>query len=201
VLKDGKGTIDMRARIQAQTIASGDTLQTWLIRAMLVLIFLMAGVIGVGIVNEPAKIEGVVIYNLQPRGHDNSFAFPVGNLPPVGGVHHSLIQNCGIYLALIEPEKAVHSMEHGAVWITYQPGLAEADIAFLQETVRGQEYLLLSPFPEQRSPVVLTTWGVQLEISSVHDGRLEEFIARYRLGPTTPERGASCAGGSGDPLP
>ncbi len=86
-------------------------------------------------------------------------------------------------------------MEHGAVWITYQPDLPEADIVYLQDKVRGQEYLLLSPFPGQQSPVVLTAWGVQMETPSVRDKRIEQFIARYLLGPTTPERGAPCSSG------
>jgi hypothetical protein len=191
----------MDARDQVQAIAQGSQWHSWLIRVMLALIFLMVGLICVSIANEPAKIEGVVIFNRQPRGHDNSFMPPATELPPAGGVHHHLFQNCGIYTDPVDPEKAVHSMELGAVWITYQPELPEADIAFLQEKVRGQEYLLLSPYPGQRSPVVLTSWGIQLEISSVHDERLKSFIARYRLGPATPERGASCTGGFGDPQP
>ncbi len=196
-----EGKIDMDARDQVQAIAQVSQWHSWLIRMMLALIFLMASLIGISIANEPAKIEGVVIFNRQPRGHDDSFVSPAGDLPPAGGVHDHLFQNCGIYSSPIESEKAVHSMEHGAVWITYQPGLPEADIALLQEKVRGQEYLLLSPYPGLGSPVVLTSWGVQLETSSVRDKRIEGFIARYLLGPATPERGASCTGGFGNPQP
>ncbi len=199
--EDPEGKFDMDARDQVQAIAQGSQWHSWLIRTMLALIFLMASLMSISIANEPAKIEGVVIFNRQPRGHDNSYVLPASDLPPVGGVHHHLFQNCGIYSDPVEPEKAVHSMEHGAVWITYLPGLPEADIAFLQEKVRGQEYLILSPYPGQRSPVVLTSWGIQLEVSSVHDERIERFIARYRLGPATPERGASCTGEFGNPLP
>lgn len=196
-----KVKIDMDARVQVQVKAPGSRLQIWLMRGILVLILLMAGLIGVRAVKEPAKIEGVVIYARQARGHDDSLTFPTSDLPPVGGVHHSQIQNCGIYLSPVDPGNSIHSMEHGAIWITYQPGMPEEDIAFLQEKVRNQEYLLLSPYIGQRSLVVLTAWGVQLEINSVHDWRLDKFIARYRLGPNTPERGASCAGGFGNPLP
>jgi len=162
---------------------------------------LMAIVIGISIATEPAKIVGVVTFTRQQRGHDSSLKITAAELPPVGGVHHDMYQNCGIYAGPIESEKAVHSMEHGAVWITYQDRLPEADIATLREEVANQQYLLLSPYPGQRSPVVLSGWGVQLELDSVQDDRLEKFIARYRLGPATPERGASCTGGFGDPLP
>ncbi len=191
----------MDAGIQVQGEALSSRLQTWFVWGVLVSISLMAGLIGVGIANQPAKIDGVIVFSRQPRGHDDSLEVLTGDLPSVGGIHHSLFQNCGIYSSPIEPEKAVHSMEHGAVWITYEAELPEKEIAFIQEKVGNQEYLLLSPYPGQRSPVVLTAWGVQLELNSVHDKRLEEFIARYRLGPSTPERGASCTGGFGNPLP
>ncbi len=85
----------------------------------------------------------------------------------MGGVHHLLFQDCGIYSAPLEPEKVVHSMEHGAVWVTYEPGLPAGEIAFLQDIVRDQEYLTLRRFPGQRNPTVLTTWGVQLELRSI----------------------------------
>ncbi len=191
----------MDTRIQVQGILPASKFQIWLIRIIQALIILMAVLIGVSALNHSSKIEGIVIYSRPPRGHDNSFVYSAGDLPPVGGVHNSLLQNCGIYDSPIEPERAVHSMEHGAIWITYYPELAGEEIVVLQELVRDQEYFLLSPFPGQRSPVVLTAWGVQLELGSVYDKRVKDFITRYLLGPTTPELGASCTGGFGKPLP
>lgn len=172
-----------------------------LVWSMLIIILLMAGKIASNIISQPAAIEGVVVFSRQPRGHDDSLHLSTGSLPPVGGLHHNQPQDCGIYVTPIEPEKAVHSLEHGAVWITYQPDLPEADIAYLQDKVRGEEYLLLSPFPGQQSPVVLTAWGVQLQTPSVRDRRINRFIALYLLGPTTPERGASCSGRRAVSLP
>ena len=92
-------------------------------------------------------------------------------------------------------------MEHGAVWITYQPDLADADVAELASITRSQTFLMLSPYEGQRSPVVLTAWGFQLEVDSADDGRIEDFIERYRLSPTTPELGGACSQGVGVPLP
>jgi hypothetical protein len=91
-------------------------------------------------------------------------------------------------------------LEHGAAWITYQPDLPTEQIEAIQEKFRGQTYIIISPYPEQLSPIVLTAWGVQLEVDDLNDRRVNQFIERYRLGPMTPERGAACTNGIGEPI-
>lgn len=152
---------------------------------------------------EPAGIEGVVEFPRPAQGHDDGHDHADDDhtdLPPVGGIHSSAWQNCGIYDQPIEVGNAAHSMEHGAVWITYQPDLDADSVASLQDKVRGTTYLILSPYPGLRSPVVMTAWGLQLELDSAEDKRIDQFIERYRSGPQTPERGASCTDGVGQPL-
>ncbi len=145
-------------------------------------------------------IEGVFSFGTQERGHDDSIIYEEANLPPVGGVHSPRWQTCGIYEQAIDTKNGVHSMEHGAVWITYNPDLPVADVQSLQDLVRGQSYLLLSPYPDLSSDIVLTAWGIQLEADSVNDERIAQFVNQYRLGPQTPEFGATCDGGVGIPV-
>ena len=189
--------------VRSRPNPSKDTIRTKTIWTVIGAAIVAFGVFVVLILREPAPIPGLQLYGRQLRGHhNNTTTIETGVLPPVGGVHHNTWQNCGIYEESIEPENAIHSMEHGAVWITYQPDLPPAQLELLQDRVRGEPYLLLSPFPGQRSPVVLTAWAVQLEVESVDDERVELFIRRYRLGPTTPERGNACgSGGVGNPIP
>jgi hypothetical protein len=120
--------------------------------------------------------------------------------PPVGGPHNPIWQNCGIYTSPIPNETAVHSMEHGAVWLTYQPGLSAVEIRTLQHLVQGHTYTLLSPFPGLPTPVVVSAWGLQLRVQSANDPRLAQFIARYANGPQAPEPGGECTGGVGTPM-
>jgi hypothetical protein len=147
-----------------------------------------------------ANIEGIFDFGIQDRGHDEGVVFEAGGLPPVGGTHSPRWQTCGIYDQPVESKNAVHSMEHGAVWITYSPELATAEIETLRDLVQGQSYLLLTPFPNLDSDVVLTAWGIQLPVNSVDDDRIAQFIDEYRLGPQTPEFGATCDGGVGQPI-
>ncbi|MGH2720059.1 MAG: DUF3105 domain-containing protein [Actinomycetota bacterium] len=117
--------------------------------------------------------------------------------PPVGGPHFSAWQNCAS-TAIRRSENAVHSMEHGAVWLTYRPDLSSADQATLRKLAR--RYVLVGRLPVGlKDPVVASAWGRQLRLSSVDDPRLAEFVGAFVQGPQTPERGAPCTGGTGEP--
>ena len=152
---------------------------------------------------DASGIDGVKTYGYGPEHHNhvNSVVVPADNIPPPFGPHFNIWQNCGIYDQPIELGNALHSLEHGAVWLTYSADLSDSEVADLQDQVRGHSFVLMSPYPDQPVPVVLTAWGVQLIIESLPDDRIERFIAYYEAGPQNPEPGASCSGAIGEPLP
>ena len=119
--------------------------------------------------------------------------------PPVGGDHDPVWQNCGYYGAPIRSENGVHSMEHGAVWITYRPALPADQVEDLRDLAGSQTYLLVTPFEGLPSLVVASAWGKQLRLDSAGDERLDQFVRHFRLGADAPERGAACSGGVGTP--
>ena len=145
-------------------------------------------------------VEGITTVASAPANqHDNAYKYEHTALPPTGGVHATSWLNCGIYNSEVPLENAVHSMEHGAVWVTYDPEkVSESDISLLKDTVRGKGDTILSEYSAQSSPIVLTTWDIQLQVDSASDDRIEEFINQYR-GARGPEAGASCSGGVGEP--
>ena len=146
-----------------------------------------------------SPIEGVQTFGNLARDHvDGRVDYP--QTPPVGGPHSSVWLNCGIYDKPAPNENAVHSLEHGAVWITYQPELPAADVQTLRGDARGHAYVILSPYPNLPAPVVASAWGVQLRLSGASDPRLAEFIKYYEQGPQNPEPGAACSGGRGVPI-
>lgn len=150
--------------------------------------------------NQSSSIKGVVTYSNLSRDHvTGKVNYP--QVPPVGGSHNPVWLNCGIYTTPVANENAVHSMEHGAVWMTYQPTLSSVGVQTLQNLAHGHSYVILSPYPGLPTPVVITAWGVQLKVNSPNDPRLAQFIAKYEQGPQTPEQGAPCTGGTGTPLP
>lgn len=137
------------------------------------------------------EIDGINQYTRTERDHVAG-AVAYEENPPVGGKHAQAWAACNgnTYKEPVAKEQAVHSLEHGAVWITYQPSLAADQIATLGKKVRG--YTLMSPLAEQGAPVILTAWNNQLSLQSANDPRIDQFLAKFRQGPQTPEPGATC---------
>lgn len=163
-----------------------------------VVVLIIAG-IGYGIYSFTAKKtakppDGVQTYANLSRDHvETPVTYP--QTPPVGGAHSAVWQNCGFYSAPVGNEHGVHSMEHGAVWITYSPNLASDQVDILKG-IAQQTYILVSPYPNLGSPIVATAWGNQLKLDSASDPRLDQFVKYFREGPQTPEPGAACTGGT-----
>lgn len=114
-------------------------------------------------------------------------------LPPVGGTHAgSRVQPCAFYDSQVPTELAVHSLEHGAIWITFLPDLPGEEVATLREYA-DQSKVLVSPYPGQPSDVVVTAWGNQLEVASASDPDIEQFIRAFRGSRgDAPEPNAQC---------
>lgn len=170
------------------------TLIVW--GAVLTTIALIGGAVAFAIVREQANkpsLADVQTYQIS-QGHVNTPVTYEQN-PPVGGEHSPVWLNCGIYERPVPNENAVHSMEHGAVWITYQPDLPPAQVQTLTEAM-PDTYAILSPQEGLKAPVVASAWGTQLELTGADDARLPEFIKQFRQGPQTPEPGALCTGGT-----
>lgn len=131
---------------------------------------------------------------LQPRHVEGPIAYD--QLPPVGGDHDLAWLRCEVYDTAVPDELAVHSLEHGAVWLTHEPGLAApqgrrlAALHDLDATTR--EYVLVSPHDDLPSAVVAAAWGVSLAVDSADDPRLEQFVRRYAGGAQGGEPGVPC---------
>jgi Protein of unknown function (DUF3105) len=179
-------------------------------------LFVAVGVIAIGIVayggwavykgSEPwnEKVEGMTgLTNFREQRPDlmEGAQHQVGPIkydisPPVAGPHNGAWQRCmgNVYDAPIASEHAVHSLEHGAVWVTYRPDLPKDQVDALAAKVNGQEYMLMSPFEGLDVPISLQAWGYQLKVDNASDSRVDEFIKSLRVNASI-EPGAVCQGG------
>jgi len=141
--------------------------------------------------------QGIEVY---PATTNRTVEGPIeyARQPPTNGNHAPLWQNCGFYQQPIKDRHAVHSMDHGVVWITYSPDLPRRQIESLRPYGR-ENYVIVSPFLGQDEPVIATSWRVQLELNSANDPRLEQFVNEFRIAELAPLSGNRCTLGVGNP--
>jgi hypothetical protein len=117
-------------------------------------------------------------------------------VPPAGGWHNAVWQNCGFYDKYIQNVNGVHSLEHGTVWITYDPGVSD-DVKSKLRDISDQPYVLVSPYPDMGNDITLTIWGHQLRLDTFDKSKVDAFIRAYKNKQEyTPEFGAVCYGGT-----
>ncbi|MGP4051085.1 DUF3105 domain-containing protein [Streptomyces sp. 2A115] len=117
--------------------------------------------------------------------------------PPVGGDHNQAWMNCNgdVYTEAINNVNAVHSLEHGAVWVTYNSKASDADVKALADKVKKTPYTLMSPVEDQKDPIMLSAWGKQRTVTSAGDPNVDKFFSEFVQGKQTPEPGAACTNG------
>lgn len=162
--------------------------------AVVAVLFLAFGGLESSNVDPP---EGIDRYPDQVREH-TEVAVQYDVEPPVGGPHNPAWLNCGNYSFPVPSENAVHSLEHGVVWITYDPDLPEDQVRRIRNFGEEPE-TITSPYPNLPAPVVASVWGNQILLDSADDPRLKDFVRSMKNGPDTPEPSASCLGGVGIP--
>lgn len=141
--------------------------------------------------SDGAKISGVETFK-NGAGHvEGTVDYPQN--PPAGGEHNPMWLNCGVYDQPVPNENAVHSLEHGAVWVTYDPSLSEDALKELKLKLPGS-YIVLSPKEDLPSTIVLSAWNAQIKVDSADDPRIGEFLEEYWKSQFVPEPGALCSG-------
>jgi hypothetical protein len=168
----------------------------WLHRSALALAcaLVIAGCSSGGSSGDPgSKIPGVAIERAPGRSHrEGAINYP-GKKPPSGGDHNPVPLTCGYYDQQPPDEYAVHSLEHGAVWVAYSPTTSAADVAVLKQLAKHDK-VIVSPYEGLDSPVVLVAWERRLEVPSVNDPRVQQFIDAYAGGQQAPEPNNVCEG-------
>ncbi|QIN79786.1 DUF3105 domain-containing protein [Rubrobacter marinus] len=188
---------------QGQQATGGGPSRTTIIIGLVVLAFLggFGALVWLDSSQSSGPPDGVEEFDVS-AGAGNHTQDPVDyeQSPPVGGAHNDVWQNATFYEEPIRNENAVHTLEHGAVWITYSPDLPQEGKDRIRELVEGRDCLMASPYPDLPggTPIVASAWGKQLAFESADDEALQQFIQAYRRGPQTPEPGAACTGGTAE---
>ena len=152
--------------------------------------------------NSPPRpgIPGLTTFPEEPQTRHTTKRVTYDHTPPAGGQHWPAQAGgvygwlrCGVYPAPVPNEFAVHSEEHGAVWLTYQPALEPGGLLRL---ATGNPYVIVSPYPGQAGRYMASTWGAQLTAQSPDDPRLAQFVKAFAGGDQGNEKGADCIHGT-----
>jgi len=143
------------------------------------------------------KIQGVVIKDYKSGQHvQPTQRVAYDQSPPFGGPHDGYWADCDgiVYQTAVRSENMVHALEHGTVWIAYNPDKIKGDdLNTLKLKVTGKQFMMLSPYPGLDKAVSLQSWGHQLKVDSATDPRIDEFISALRTNQYEyPEVGATC---------
>jgi hypothetical protein len=183
-----------------------------MIMAVIAVVALAGGVIGYALVTVHNKekwvfsadnqdpsdnIEGVVRKKYESAQHvEATQRVAYDQSPPFGGPHDGTWADCNgtVYPKAVRTESMVHTLEHGAVWIAYNPDKVKGKaLGTLKAKVEGQPYMVMSPYPGLDKPISLQSWGHQLKLTSADDGRIDEFIKSLRENQyQNPEPGGRC---------
>ncbi|MEU6141249.1 DUF3105 domain-containing protein [Streptomyces sp. NPDC047081] len=212
--KTGKkaAAADRRARIEAMRRAEQVRERRNRIITVTISVVIVAGLAGWGAyaINDADEkeertaaeakkpVQGEKTWNAKKLGRNHvtgTVDYPMN--PPVGGDHNQAWMTCDgtVYTKPVADENAVHSLEHGAVWVTYNDKAADADVKTLSDKVSRTPYTLMSPVEGQAGTIMLSAWGHQLGVEKASDPRVEQFFTKYVQGAQTPEPGAACTNG------
>lgn len=151
---------------------------------------------------DPEPLEPGVVQEHPSEGADHVLcAMAYATSPPTSGDHFPAWQNCGFYSEPIRDETAVHSMEHGAIWIAYDPALDAAEIDAIAALVSSSSHYLAAPYPGLQNPIVLSAWTRQVAVDRIGDPAVGAFADAQlgRVSQTAPEAGVTCESPLGVP--
>ena len=151
---------------------------------------------------EPVELEVNIIIERENYGSTHVLcAVEYVTSPPTSGPHFPAWQNCGFYTEPIRDETAVHALEHGAVWIAYEPDVDALLIDEIAAIVELDGHFIASPYPGLRNPIVVSAWDRQLALDRIGETVFADFTDRYlgRVSQTAPEAGAPCDRAVGSP--
>jgi hypothetical protein len=130
----------------------------------------------------PDEIRGHQIRKFSESGARDHVSGTVNyeTTPPVSGPHGSVVP-CGVYGQPIPNENLVHTFEHGAVGILYQPDL---DIETIREieAIAGEydDNVLSAPYPGMDPTIVVASWGEKMNLDEFDGPAIREYADVFR---------------------
>lgn len=116
------------------------------------------------------------------------------SVPPVAGRHNPAPAPCGVYgepvpNQNVSNETMVHTLEHGAVGILYDPELDGQQIEEIESIVSDFEsHVFSAPYLEMETQISVVAWEHLMRLDELDRPAVMTFIDEFRESGTAPER-------------
>ena len=151
----------------------------------------------------PNEIAGepVLDFSTAGSGQHTGAEVQYETVPPVSGEHRSNAAPCGVHGQQFEDELMVHTLEHGAVGLAYDPTLDPEDIKALEEIVGEYDSHVFSvPYEGMETSISLLAWGHMIRLDELDEEVVTGFIEEFRRGGDAPEANQACPNDQDQPF-
>lgn len=157
-------------------------------------VIVLAVLVGLNVTSPPpAELAAVETFPDMGTDHIPAGVSPpeYNSDPPTSGPHLDTPAPCGIYRRPVPDVSVLHSMEHGAVVIHYDPSIEPARQAQLEDIARSiNGELIVAPRLDMEDELVLTAWTKRLALDRIEENVIRAFAAQFAN--RSPEGAASC---------
>lgn len=130
-----------------------------------------------------SPVEGTQDFDVASRTHiaqgTNSQDFNTN--PPSSGQHWASPAEVGYYDSPLVDEQVVHNLEHGHVWLTFKPDVAQEIKDKIKAIVEADSWKVVAASREANdSKFAYVAWGRVLKMEEFDENKVKDFIKTYR---------------------
>ncbi|MFN2526839.1 MAG: DUF3105 domain-containing protein [Actinomycetota bacterium] len=132
---------------------------------------------------QPEDIAGHAVQELSATGVGDHRSGPqqYESVPPVSGPHDPGAAPCGVHDTQPTDENFVHTLEHGAVAILYDPTLELEEIQAIEAIVSDfDSHTVSAPYTGMPDPIAVASWSRLMRLETLDEDAVREYIDKYR---------------------
>lgn len=145
-------------------------------------VLIVVGVLGLFLLGPEGQAQATSypIQGTQHIGEGESHP-PYNSNPPTSGWHYANPAPWGVQEKDLPDEQLVHNLEHGGIWISYQPALEGATVEKLRDLVRRyRSKVIMTPRAKNDTKIALAAWG-RLDVFDIFDEkRIVAFVQAFK---------------------